>query len=42
MDNNKEVLLKLRGVKTYFPIKKGIFKKTVGYLKAVNDIDIDI
>jgi len=42
MNNNKVVLLKLRGVKVYFPIKKGIFKKTVGYLKAVDNIDMDI
>jgi len=42
MGNNKEVLLKLRGVKAYFPVKKGIFKKTVGYVKAVDGIDIDI
>jgi len=42
MNNNKEVLLKLRGVKAYFPIKKGILKKTVGYLKAVDGVDIDI
>jgi len=42
MNKDKEVLLKLRGVKTYFPIKKGVFKKTVGYIKAVDDIDIDI
>jgi len=42
MNNNKEVLLKLRGLKTYFPIKKGVFKKTIGYIKAVDGIDIDI
>lgn len=38
----KEILLKLRGVKTFFPIKKGIFKNTVGYVKAVNDVDLDV
>ncbi|HZJ85615.1 MAG TPA: ABC transporter ATP-binding protein [Erysipelotrichaceae bacterium] len=40
--NNKEVLLSLKGVKTYFPVKKGVMKKTVGYVKAVDDITIDI
>lgn len=39
---NKEVLLKVRGAKTYFPIKKGILKKTVGYVKAVDDISLDV
>ncbi len=43
MENNKrEVLLSLNNVKTYFPVKKGIMKKTVGYVKAVDDISIDV
>lgn len=41
-NNNKEVLLSLKGVKTYFPVKKGVMKKTVGHVKAVDDISIDI
>ncbi len=40
--NKREVLLSLKGVKTYFPVKKGILKKTVGYVKAVDDISIDV
>ena len=40
--NNNNTLIKLRGVKTYFPIQKGVLKKTVGYVKAVNGIDLDI
>jgi len=39
---NKEVLLSLKNVKTYFPVKKGVLKKTVGYVKAVDDISIDV
>jgi peptide/nickel transport system ATP-binding protein len=35
-------LLSVRGLKTHFPIKKGIFKRTVGYVKAVDSIDLDI
>lgn len=42
MTQAKDVLVKIRGVKTYFPIKKGLFKQTVGYVKAVDDIDLDI
>src|SRR5690554_3958422 len=38
----REVLLSLNNVKTYFPVKKGIMKKTVGYVKAVDDITIDV
>ena len=43
MENKeKEVLLKVRGAKTYFPIKKGLMKRTVGYGKAVDDISLDV
>ncbi|MBR4989733.1 MAG: ABC transporter ATP-binding protein [Oscillospiraceae bacterium] len=43
MENKeKEVLLKVRGAKTYFPIKKGLLKRTVGYVKAVDDISLDV
>lgn len=37
-----ENLLEIKGLKKYFPIKKGIFSKTVGYVKAVDDIDLTI
>ena len=31
-------ILVLNNIKVYFPIKKGIFKKTIGYFKAVDDM----
>jgi len=37
-----KILLSVRGLKTYFPIKKGILRKTIGYVKAVDGIDLDI
>lgn len=37
-----KTLLSVHGLKTYFPIKKGILKRTVGYVKAVDSIDLDI
>ncbi len=37
-----ENLLEIKGLKKYFPIKKGIFSKTVGNVKAVDDIDLVI
>ena len=39
---NKEVLLRVRNVKTYFPIRKGVIKRTVGYVRAVDDISLDV
>ncbi|MCJ8323666.1 MAG: ABC transporter ATP-binding protein [Rhizobiales bacterium] len=41
-NNSKEIILSLRGVKTYFPVKAGIFKRTVAHVKAVDGIDIDV
>ncbi|HOP24158.1 MAG TPA: ABC transporter ATP-binding protein [Defluviitoga sp.] len=42
MNNSNNVLIKLRDVKIYFPIFKGVFKRAVGYVKAVNGVDLDI
>ena len=32
------VLLDVRGLKKYFPIRRGLLQKTVGYVKAVDDV----
>src|SRR3989442_1249951 len=37
-----ENLLEVKGLKKYFPIKKGIFSKTVGHVKAVDDVSFTI
>jgi ABC-type oligopeptide transport system ATPase subunit len=37
-----ENLLEVKGLKKYFPIKKGVFSKTVGYVKAVDDVSYTI
>ncbi|KMK77831.1 ABC transporter ATP-binding protein [Alkalihalobacillus pseudalcaliphilus] len=39
---NKEVLLEVDGLKQYFPIKGGIFGRTVNHVKAVDDISFTI
>lgn len=33
-----EILLDVRGLKKYFPIQRGILRRTVGYVKAVDDV----
>lgn len=35
-------LLSVEDLKTYYPIKKGIFSKTVGYIKAVDGVNLKI
>ncbi|MBN1653448.1 MAG: ABC transporter ATP-binding protein [Deltaproteobacteria bacterium] len=35
-------LLKVNGLKTLFPIRKGVFQRVVGYVRAVDGIDLSI
>jgi len=35
-------LLKIEGLKKYYPISKGIFSKRTGWLKAVDGVDLEI
>ena len=35
-------LMKMEGLKTYFPIKKGVFRRTVGHVKAVDDVTLTV
>jgi peptide/nickel transport system ATP-binding protein len=37
-----DVLLEARGVTKHFPVKKGFLKRTVGQLKAVDGVDLDV
>jgi len=39
---NRQVLLDIQGLKTYFPIKAGVFKHTVGYVRAVDGLDLKV
>ena len=35
-------VLSIQNLKMHFPIKKGFFRRTVGYVKAVNDVSFEI
>lgn len=37
-----ETILTLKDVETHFPIKKGVFKRTAGYVKAVDGVSLDV
>src|SRR5215207_5829767 len=41
-DRDSDVLLELRDHKMHFPIKQGFFSRTVGHVKAVDDVDLKI
>lgn len=42
MGENNKPLLRVKHLTKHFPIKKGFFNKTVGYVQAVSDISFDI
>lgn len=37
-----DVLLQIRDLKVWFPVKKGLLRRTVDYVKAVDDVSLDI
>jgi len=41
-ENTKIEILKIKDLKVWYPIKKGIFKKTVDYVKAIDDINFTL
>lgn len=40
--DGRELLLEVKGLKKYYPVKKGFFKKVVGHVKAVDGVDFVI
>ena len=38
----KEPVLRIENLKTYFPIRKGLFGRTTDYVKAVDDVTFDV
>jgi peptide/nickel transport system ATP-binding protein len=39
---DKENLLEIRNLKTYYPVKGGFFRRTIGNVKAVDDVSFEI
>ena len=42
MNATTDVLLEVDGLRKYFPIQKGFFKKTVAHVKAVDDVTLRV
>lgn len=42
MKAEKDVLVSINGLQTHYPVKQGIWKRTVGYVKAVDHVTLDI
>jgi microcin C transport system ATP-binding protein len=41
-DSTAPIVVETRGLKVWFPIKRGFFRKTVGHIKAVDGIDATV
>ena len=35
-------LLRIRDVRKYFPVRRGFLQRTIGYIKAVDGVDLDV
>ncbi|MEC5425659.1 dipeptide ABC transporter ATP-binding protein [Virgibacillus sp. C22-A2] len=41
-NHDQETLVDIKNIKKYFPIKGGVLKRTIGHLKAVDDVSLTI
>jgi microcin C transport system ATP-binding protein len=41
-DTSAPAVMEAKDVKVWFPIKRGLFRKTVGYIKAVDGVDLTV
>ncbi len=42
MDENREILIDIKDLKTWYPVRKGILSRTAGYVKAVDGVSFSI
>ena len=42
VEEGAETVMRARGLKVWFPIKRGVLRRTVGHVKAVDGLDIEV
>jgi oligopeptide/dipeptide ABC transporter ATP-binding protein len=42
VESSDQVLLRVRGVKKYFPVRRGFLQRVIGYIKAVDGVDLEV
>ena len=39
---NNKVILKVEGLKKYFPVRRGLLQRVVGWIKAVDGVELEV
>jgi peptide/nickel transport system ATP-binding protein len=42
MNNGNDTILEVKGLRKYFPIRRGLLRKTVGHVRAVEDVSFEV
>ena len=42
MPDERRTLLEVKGLKKYFPIQRGLLRRAVGHVKAVDGVNLNI
>ena len=40
--NTNEAIVSVRGLKKYFPVRKGILSRVSDYVRAVDDVELEV
>jgi ABC-type microcin C transport system duplicated ATPase subunit YejF len=41
-ETSSKVILRVQGLKKYFPVQRGFFRRVVGWIKAVDGVDLEL
>lgn len=41
-DGERDVILRVEGLRKWFPIRRGLMRRTVGHVRAVDDVDLEL
>jgi peptide/nickel transport system ATP-binding protein len=42
VESSDNVLLRVKGIKKYFPVRRGFLQRVIGYIKAVDGVDLEV
>jgi oligopeptide/dipeptide ABC transporter ATP-binding protein len=42
VESTDQALLRVKGIKKYFPVRRGFLQRVVGYVKAVDGVDLEV